>query len=337
MAYLPLQQIKIDGGTQSRVELNESVVADYAEVIRRGDSLPPVVVFFDGSTHWLADGFHRFHAHRTARAEEIEADVRTGARRDAVLFSVGANAHHGLRRTNEDKRRAVQTLLDDAEWSQWSDRQIAEACGVSHPFVAAVRNPEVVQRQQENRRAAASRQVESDSTPAPARPGVVAGAGCNPITPPAPAAAVESVSSEAPAPAAGPQVEPDSTPATPPVPDGAAEQVEEGDGLDDEVPSLESLLDDAMVENRRLRFLLEAAEADDQVAETLKWRRGYESAKGEKEIAERRVRDAELREKKSMNWLRRCGRAVGEEDPRHIPAKVERVVKAAKDAGAWTE
>ncbi len=139
MAYLPLQQIKIDGGTQSRVELNESVVADYAEVIRRGDSLPPVVVFFDGSTHWLADGFHRFHAHRTARAEEIEADVRTGARRDAVLFSVGANARHGLRRTNEDKRRAVQTLLDDEEWSQWSDRHIAEACGVSHPLVASLR------------------------------------------------------------------------------------------------------------------------------------------------------------------------------------------------------
>jgi len=330
MAYLLLEQIKIDGGTQSRVELNESVVADYADVIRRGDSLPPVVVFFDGSTHWLADGFHRFHAHRMARAEEIEADVRTGARRDAVLFSVGANARHGLRRSNEDKRRAVQTLLDDAEWSQWSDRQIAEACGVSPPFVAAVRSPEAAQRQQINRKASASRQVESDSTQQPGDADA-APAGCNPITPPpprqAPPAPAESVSSEA----------PDSTLAAPPVPGGGAEQVGESEGLDEDAPTLESLLDDAMAENRRLRFLLEAAEADDQVAETLKWRRGYESAKGDKEIAERRVRDAELREKKSMNWLRRCGKAVGEEDPRHIPAKVERVVKAAKDAGAWTE
>lgn len=29
---------------------------------------------------------------------------------------------HEMRRTNEDKRRAVRVLLEDAEWSQWSDR-----------------------------------------------------------------------------------------------------------------------------------------------------------------------------------------------------------------------
>jgi hypothetical protein len=30
-------------------------------------------------------------------------------------------------------------LLNDAEWSQWSDRSIAEKCGVSHPFVSNLR------------------------------------------------------------------------------------------------------------------------------------------------------------------------------------------------------
>ena len=30
-------------------------------------------------------------------------------------------------------------LLNDAEWSQWSDREIAKQCAVSHPFVADVR------------------------------------------------------------------------------------------------------------------------------------------------------------------------------------------------------
>lgn len=222
MAYLLLEQIKIDGGTQSRVELNESVVADYADVIRRGDSLPPVVVFFDGSTHWLADGFHRFHAHRMARAEEIEAEVRTGARRDAVLFSVGANARHGLRRSNEDKRRAVQTLLDDAEWSQWSDRQIAEACGVSHPLVAAVRTPPLTGNSSSEKPAdrkytskhgteAVMNTANIGRREAPQADATPQAAPCNPITPPAPPAAVESVSSEVPAPAAGSQVESDST------------------------------------------------------------------------------------------------------------------------------
>lgn len=143
--------IRIDGGTQPRQSINEQVVSEYAEALQAGEKLPPVVVFHDGTDHWLADGFHRYHAHRKAKRKDIAADVREGTRRDAVLFSVGANAAHGLRRTNDDKRRAVLTLLEDAEWSKWSDRQIAEACGVSVPFVGAVRRPEVAQRQQEAR------------------------------------------------------------------------------------------------------------------------------------------------------------------------------------------
>lgn len=304
---LALSKINIDGGTQSRVALNEDVVADYAEVIRRGGTLPPVVVFNDGGSYWLADGFHRYHAHRVARAEDIDADVFTGTKRDAVLHSVGANANHGLRRSNEDKRRAVQTLLGDAEWSQWSDRQIAEACGVSHPFVAAVRQPEAVERQQANRQASAARRadpVESDSTPPSGNPPTTSEAG-------------ESQSSvQAPAPARVPVAKP-------------------GGLIDDDVPSLESLLDDAHATNLQLIEQLKAAEADDQVAETLKWRQAYEGSKAEREHAERRARDSEKREKASVARLRRCGKAVGDDDPRSIPGKVEAVVKAAKGAGVW--
>lgn len=136
---VPLDSVRINGGTQSRVELNQSAIAEYAEAIRFGTDLPPVVMFFDGASFWLADGFHRYHAHRQAGAMEIVADIRTGTQRDAILFSVGANASHGLRRTNEDKRKAVMILLSDPEWAAWSDNQIAKACGVSHPFVATVR------------------------------------------------------------------------------------------------------------------------------------------------------------------------------------------------------
>jgi hypothetical protein len=51
---------------------------------------------------------------------------------------------HDLRRTNEDKRRAVLTLLQDEEWTQWSDREIARRCGVSHQMVAPIRSSLVV-------------------------------------------------------------------------------------------------------------------------------------------------------------------------------------------------
>lgn len=136
---LPLDGIRTNGGTQPRVETNETAIAEYAEVIRFGGELPPVIVFDDGAELWLADGFHRFHAHRKAGAMEIACDVRQGTKRDAILFSVGANAAHGLRRSNEDKRKAVKTLLADAEWSAWSDNAIAKACGVSQPFVSSLR------------------------------------------------------------------------------------------------------------------------------------------------------------------------------------------------------
>jgi hypothetical protein len=52
----------------------------------------------------------------------------------------GANAAHGLRRTNADKRRGAQTLLRDEEWSQWSDREIARQCNAGPHLVAEIRS-----------------------------------------------------------------------------------------------------------------------------------------------------------------------------------------------------
>ncbi|MEX2673523.1 MAG: hypothetical protein WD294_15600 [Phycisphaeraceae bacterium] len=59
---------------------------------------------------------------------------------DAILYSVGANADHGLRRTNADKRASVETLLADDEWAKWSDNKIAKACGVSPTTVGTARS-----------------------------------------------------------------------------------------------------------------------------------------------------------------------------------------------------
>ena len=96
-------------------------------------------MFFDGEAYWLADGFHRYRAHERAACAFIAADVKQGTRRDAILYSWGANARHGLPRTNADKRRNVSAALADAEWSKRSDRWIAEKCGVSNNFVGVMR------------------------------------------------------------------------------------------------------------------------------------------------------------------------------------------------------
>lgn len=138
-AGIPISAIRLDGGTQSRALLQDGIINEYAAALEDGASFPPVVLFYDGSDHWLADGFHRVRAYLFAGRDTIPADVRQGTRRDAILYSVGANEAHGLRRTNDDKRRAVLTLLNDAEWAMWSDREIARRCNVSDKTVASLR------------------------------------------------------------------------------------------------------------------------------------------------------------------------------------------------------
>jgi hypothetical protein len=134
-----LDLIRSDGGAQARVCLNDDVVAEYAEADAAGADFPPGVVFHDGTDYWLADGFHRKAARQRNRRKDMLVEVRQGSRRDAILYAAGANAQHGLRRTNDDKRIAVMRLLTDDEWKQWSDREIARRCGVGHPLVAEVR------------------------------------------------------------------------------------------------------------------------------------------------------------------------------------------------------
>lgn len=139
MQELEISAIRQDGGTQTRATINELVVDEYTDAMKAGAVFPPLVVFYDGDEYWLADGFHRLCSAVKNGAVSALVDVHQGTRRDAVLFSVGANARHGLRRTNEDKRRAVLALLNDAEWGLWSDREIARRCGVHHQMVARFR------------------------------------------------------------------------------------------------------------------------------------------------------------------------------------------------------
>lgn len=155
MSALDIEVAKVvtTGGTQSRVQLSEQAVADYAEAMKNGEALPPIVVFHDGSTYWLADGFHRVMAATRAGETWLAADVRKGTKRDAILHSVGANAAHGLPRTNADKRRAVEMLLSDEEWSQWSNREIARHCAVNPSLVDTMRKElSAVQRQMPDRK-----------------------------------------------------------------------------------------------------------------------------------------------------------------------------------------
>jgi hypothetical protein len=117
--------------------LNMEHVEDLASALLSGHPLPPVDVFFDGTDHWLGDGNHR-HAAALSADRALDVTVHKGSLRDAILFAVRSNASHGLKRTNDDKRLAVVTLLADEEWGRQSDTSVAGLADVTQPFVGKV-------------------------------------------------------------------------------------------------------------------------------------------------------------------------------------------------------
>ena len=139
ITQLDISQIRLDGGTQIRVALDQEVVSAYADNYRNQIEMPPIIAYFDGTHYWLADGFHRVAGAIEAGLTQIAVEIRDGTIREALLCAIEANAAHGLRWTNADKRRAVETLLRDDEWAKWSDREIARHCGASQPFVGGIR------------------------------------------------------------------------------------------------------------------------------------------------------------------------------------------------------
>lgn len=116
---LLLAAIHLDDVCQSRVITDLNLAGEYAEAMLLGAQFSPVVVFDDGTDgYWLADGCHRRQASQSLGCRPSPPTCHLVGWRETILYSVGANAEHGLRRTNDDKRRAVRTLLNDPEWRE---------------------------------------------------------------------------------------------------------------------------------------------------------------------------------------------------------------------------
>lgn len=141
---VPLANVDLDPKIHTRAELDAKRVESYAKLLKAKEParFPPVVLYFDGTTYWVADGYHRCHAHLKAELADIEAIVHQGGSRDAFL--AGLAYDQGAPKSREDKRQNVLKALADPEWAKWSNRVIARHCGVSDPFVGKLRkNPPV--------------------------------------------------------------------------------------------------------------------------------------------------------------------------------------------------
>lgn len=140
---IPLAELQMNGETQTRTGTDPAVVAEYAEAYRDGKKLPPIVVFEDTQLEilWPADGYHRIEARADAGFDTINAVVIQGDRMAAILYAVGANADHGLRRSDADRRRAVEMFAREFPEQAKSVNHVARACRVSWDFADKILNP----------------------------------------------------------------------------------------------------------------------------------------------------------------------------------------------------
>jgi len=127
---LSLKAIVADAAFQPRVETDPAHVLTFDELIANGHPIHPVDVFWTGEKYVLVDGFHRYHAHVKRLLASIQAVVHLGSERDAMIFAAGANKLTIKALTAADRKKAVMMLLEDEEWREKSDHQIAKHTGI---------------------------------------------------------------------------------------------------------------------------------------------------------------------------------------------------------------
>ena len=151
----PIQQsidprlVRTDLNTQAREKTCDVTVREYAEAMESGRRFPPIIVFLDieNDLYILADGFHRLFAHlRTKPNDPIIVEQYLGNVKDALRYAVCANQSHGLKRTNGDKRKAIERYMLELEGASESDRCIAKKISVCFKYVGNIRRRLIVEK-----------------------------------------------------------------------------------------------------------------------------------------------------------------------------------------------
>jgi len=130
-----IEELAEDTRFQSRTRTDRATVEEYKELMSEGVDMPPITVALVDDSLFIVDGWHRVQAAKELDWSSIPADVSTMTENEAIWKSAGANQSHGLRRSNADKLRAVETALSSPTSEMMSDREIARKIGVSHEFV----------------------------------------------------------------------------------------------------------------------------------------------------------------------------------------------------------
>lgn len=116
-------------------------VHEYCDVVRNNPEVefPPVEVVYDGENYWLFHGYHRVRMAELLKWPSIKAHVYFGTFRDAYFRSLHANVENGVELSRGVRIKNLEVMLNDEEWSQFTDSVIAFHCGVDRQTVRKYR------------------------------------------------------------------------------------------------------------------------------------------------------------------------------------------------------
>ncbi len=99
---VPVSSVVFRDDLYPRIETSQAKVNEYIDSL---DVLPPIEV---NQHNEIIDGWHRWTAHKKAKAEEIAVTV-TETKSDNELFTLACrrNARHGLQLSAKDKKKAA--------------------------------------------------------------------------------------------------------------------------------------------------------------------------------------------------------------------------------------
>jgi ParB-like chromosome segregation protein Spo0J len=129
--YVPIAELH--SGTSPRLAGEDE---DHVLALAGVDSdLPPILVH--RSTMKVIDGMHRLRAAALRGESMVYVSYFDGSPDEAFVEAVRANVAHGKPLTLVEREAAARRIL--CSQSQWSDRAIADTCGISARTVSTIR------------------------------------------------------------------------------------------------------------------------------------------------------------------------------------------------------
>lgn len=133
---IAIKEIRLDSMLRLREFPNPEAVESWRKAFAMKAEVAPVVVFYDGLSYWLADGFSRIEAAKLEKASTIPFQKNLGTEADAFLFAIKKNPERPIKYLQWDNLgRLIWYALKNDFLRQKSDSEIAILLGVDRRAV----------------------------------------------------------------------------------------------------------------------------------------------------------------------------------------------------------